>query len=487
MDASASVLAARWRARSGGAPTIDDPTPGALAARLTNGREMQAPHLDLIDQAFADIEARKIDRVMVLMPPRRGKSRRVSRWGALWHLARHPDRRVVLASYGAGLAEEHGRWIRDQIAGTPGLGIALRGGSRAADHFDLVGQEGGFVAVGVGGGLTGKGADLLLVDDPVRDREEADSETMRRKTWEWWTDVATTRLHPGAAVCLVMTRWHEDDLGGRILAQEADQWRVLSLPELAESEADLLGRELGEPLWPARYSLADDERTRAAIGGRAWTALYQQRPAPPDGAVFRRSWFRYSKPDLFGTLGMVAVGIDPATTDGAASDDTGIVVVARGTGDRADDALVLADRTLKGTPAGWGEAACQAAITFGAQALVVENNQGGQMCAFVLRTAWAALESSGRTQGRSMPAIVMVHAKDGKRARAEPVAALYEAGRIVHALEHADLESQMLTWAGGKDSPDRLDALVTGLSWLLRLGKRAGAAGQMVRRRSAGR
>lgn len=486
MDASGSVLAARWRARSGGAATIDDPTPGALAARLTSGREMQAPHLDLIGDVFVDIEAGRCDRVMILAPPRHGKSRRAARWSPLWWLARNPDRRLVLASYASSLAEEHGRWIRDQIAGDVIPGLRLRGGSRAADHLDLAAHDGGMVAVGVGGGLTGKGADMLIIDDPVKDREEADSETMRRKTWEWYTDVALTRLHPGAAIVLIMTRWHEDDLGGRVFAQAGNRWRVIRLPALAEAD-DPLGRELDAPLWPERYDAAALAQIRAEVGGRTWNALYQQRPAAPDGAVFRRGWLRYLRPSLFGPLGMCAVFVDPATTANADSDDTGIVVGAKGTGEHADDVLVLADRTVHATPAAWGEAACVAAVQFGAQALVVEDNQGGQMCSFVLRSAWTRLEAQVRTQGRSMPAIVRVRSRDGKRTRAEPVAALYEAGRVLHAAEFADLEGQMLGWAGGGDSPDRLDAVVGVVSWLLRLGKRAGATGRIVDRRLAAR
>ncbi|MCK9929339.1 terminase family protein [Frankia sp. Mgl5] len=451
-------------------PKTEDPSPGALAARITRGREMQARHLDLIDSAFVDIAERRTDRVALFMPPRRGKSRRAARWGALWYLRRFPERRVVIASYAAGLAEEHGRWIRDELA-SGDHGIKLRPGSRAANRLDIDGQDGGLVAVGIGGGLTGKGADLLIIDDPVKDRKDADSPTIRKSTWEWFTDVASTRLHPGAAVVLIQTRWHEDDLGGRILAREADEWRVLTLPELAERDDDLLGRPRGEPLWPERYDLAADLRTRKSLGGRSWNALYQQRPAAPEGAVFKRAWFRWCNEADMGTLGVVAVSVDPAITDGDDADDTGIVVTARGTGDRRDDAFVLADRTCHDTPAGWGRAACLAAIDHQADALVVEDNQGGQMTAFVLRTAWQALEKERRTRGMSMPAVVRVHARDGKRIRAEPIAALYEAGRVWHHGEHADLEDQMCSWVGDKDSsPDRMDAVVTGISWVLRLG-----------------
>lgn len=451
-------------------PRENDPSPGALAARITSGREMQARHLDLIDSAFVDIAEGRTDRVALFMPPRRGKSRRAARWGALWYLRRFPERRVVIASYAAGLAEEHGRWIRDEIA-SGDHGIKLRSGSRAANRLDVQGTEGGLVAVGIGGGLTGKGADLLIIDDPVKDRKDADSPTIRKNTWEWFTDVASTRLHPGAAIVLIQTRWHEDDLGGRILTREADEWQVLALPELAEHDDDLLGRPRGEPLWPERYDLAADLRTRKSLGGRSWNALYQQRPAAPEGSVFKRQWFRWCTEAEMGPLSLTAVSVDPAITDGEDADDTGIIVVGRGSGDRREDAFVLADRTVHDTPAGWGRAACLAAIDYQADAFVVEDNQGGQMTAFVIRTAWQKLERERRTRGMAMPAIVRVHSRDGKRIRAEPVAALYESIRIWHLGEHADLEDQMCNWVGSKDdSPDRMDANVTGMSWLFRLG-----------------
>lgn len=428
---------------------------------------MQARHLDLIDEAFVDAEAGKHDRIALFMPPRRGKSRRAARWGALWWLARHPDHQVVIASYAADLAEGHGGWIRDQVAGTSGLGLQLRGGSRARDRLEFVGHEGGLIAVGVGGGLTGKGADLLIVDDPVKDRRDADSPTIRKATWDWWTDVATTRLHPGAVVILIQTRWHEDDLGGRILAQEPDEWHVLRLPEFAEKD-DPLGRPLDEPLWPQRYDKAAGERTRKAIGSRSWSALYQQRPTAIEGAVFKRPWLRrclpaaMEPPTAWRTL--TVVGVDPAGTDEADSDDTGIVVAARGgawyEGHLVDRVWVLDDRTVHATPAGWGEAACIAAIDHGADVIVVERNNGGKMATFVIRAAWRELVRKGLTRGRMMPAIRDVHVRDNKTLRAEPVAVWYEAGTVWHVGELAELEDQMTTWTGSGDSPDRLDALV---------------------------
>ncbi|MEU4737405.1 terminase large subunit domain-containing protein [Streptomyces fradiae] len=178
-------------------------SPGSMAAILTDGREMQAPHLALIDRLFQRMARGERVKALITMPPRHGKSRRAARWAPLWYLTQHPDHRIMIASYGADLAEEHSRWIRDAIATYgPRIGIALHAGSKAANRFDLADPrtgdrlEGGLVAAGVGGGLTGKGAHLAIVDDPIKDAADAESPTMRRRLWEWWTAVLNTRLEP---------------------------------------------------------------------------------------------------------------------------------------------------------------------------------------------------------------------------------------------------------------------------------------------------
>ena len=183
-------------------------TPGKLAAEITEGRELQAPHLDLIDQAFRDLEAGKHQRIAIFAPPRHGKSSRAARWAALWWMSRHPDARVAVASYSSDLAEGHSRWVRDTIENQPQLGLKVSSASRAMNRWDLVrtpGHDypGGFIALGVGTGFTGKGAHLLIVDDPVKDAQEASSPTVRESTWAWWQSVSETRLEPGARICLI--------------------------------------------------------------------------------------------------------------------------------------------------------------------------------------------------------------------------------------------------------------------------------------------
>jgi len=150
------------------------------------------------------------------------------------------------------------------------------------------------ISAGIGGAITGEGADLLLVDDPIKNREEAESKFYRERVWSEWQNTLLTRLHPNARIIVILTRWHEDDLVGRILdGKDKDQWTVVSLPAIAEP-GDLLGRKEGEPLWPERgYDKEWAEATKINVGSRTWNSLYQQHPTPPEGGIIKRQWLRY--------------------------------------------------------------------------------------------------------------------------------------------------------------------------------------------------
>ncbi|WP_367132957.1 MULTISPECIES: terminase large subunit domain-containing protein [Streptomyces] len=445
-----------------------DRSPGTMAAVLTDGREMQAAHLDLIDAAFERVAAGQPTRLMLTMPPRHGKSRRAARWAPLWYLRRRPEHRVMIASYSSDLADDHGRWIRDAILTySPQLGIALRPGSSAANRFDLIGTEGGAVMAGVGGGLTGKGAHLAVVDDPIKDAAEASSPTMRKRLWEWWQAVLLTRIEPGGSVILIQTRWDEDDLAGRILADEGERWTHIDLPALALSEADALGRPVGGPLWPERYDDDALEEIRRSVGERVWWSLYQQQPRPMDGGVWQWPWItdnRVSAAQLRGIdLARIVVAVDPAGGESAVGDETGIVAAAR---DRDGHLYVLDDRSGNLGADSWGRETCLLAIELRADAIVIESNYGGDMTRQVVQQAWQELQREQRTQGMLMPAVQSVVAKQGKRLRAEPIAQLYEQGRVHHVGQWPALEQQMVRWVAGMDSPDRMDAAVHALTQL---------------------
>lgn len=245
----------------------------------------------LICEKLEAVERGEIPRLMILTPPRHGKSELVSKRFPSWMLGRRPSRQIISASYGSDLAADFGRDVRNIVASLehgvlfPGSGLA--GDSQAKNRWHTE-AGGSYVSAGVGTAITGRGADLLNIDDPVKDRAEAESETVRESIWNWYTSTAYTRLMPGGAVVLTMTRWHEEDLAGRLLYEArngGDQWDVVFLPALAIA-GDPLGREVNDPLWPERYNAANLTQIRAAIGERDFGALYQQDPQPPGTSFF---------------------------------------------------------------------------------------------------------------------------------------------------------------------------------------------------------
>jgi predicted phage terminase large subunit-like protein len=294
-------------------------TPGELALAV-DPSTVQTAALDLIDGALVDVAEGRCRRLIISLPPQEGKSSRTTRFGVLWMLSRNPDLRVGIVSYADRIAEQFSYQIRSDIAtfdgtdGNPDLGLRLRRDSKAASRWYLEHpRKGGVYAIGVGGSLTGRPVDLLVIDDPVKDYRAADSTLLSELAWQWWMSVARPRLAPNAPVCVILTRWHEADLAGRLLAKQAedeaagaehyDKWRVINIPAIADhdpakGEADPLGREPGEWLVSARgRTAAQWEATRIATAPRIWSALYQGRPSPDQGGVWQRHWWRrYREP-----------------------------------------------------------------------------------------------------------------------------------------------------------------------------------------------
>ena len=253
-----------------------------------------ARHHELIVSKLEAVEREEISRLMIFLPPRHGKSLIASTLFPAWYLGRHPDHHVIFATYGQELSDDFGRRVRnsivDQVHEAVFPNCRLSDDSSAAHRFNTT-KGGAYYAVGRGGPITGRGAHLLLIDDPIKDREEANSETIRKSLHEWFASVAYTRLTPKGAVIVIQTRWHEDDLAGWLLREHgSENWDVLSLPALAEHDESF--RREGEALWPERFPLEDLNRKRQLVGGAAWASLYQQRPAAAEGAIFKRGWWR---------------------------------------------------------------------------------------------------------------------------------------------------------------------------------------------------
>jgi len=223
---------------------------------------------------------------MLFVPPRHGKSEMVTVRYPVWRMERDPTMRVIVGAYNQTLAEKFSRKSR-RIAR---MRFTLNEERQASEDWETP-QGGGLRAVGVGGGITGQGGHLIVIDDPVKSREEANSQVYRDRVYDWYTDDLYTRREPGAALVLIQTRWHEDDLAGRILASEdGPNWTVVSLPAEAE-DADPLGRQPGEALCPQRFDKAALAQIKTVLGLWAYTSLYQQRPQPAEGNLAQRAWF----------------------------------------------------------------------------------------------------------------------------------------------------------------------------------------------------
>jgi predicted phage terminase large subunit-like protein len=289
--------------------SLDEPAllaqAGPAGLALASDRRFQlTAHLELINREIVEGIARAFARqadepeiLLVEVPPRHGKSTLISENAPAWFVGTFPDRRVILCSYEADFAGTWGGKARDKLEeyGEALFGVQVRQGSKAAKRWDLAGEPGGMMTAGVGGPITGKGAHLLIIDDPVKNAEEAMSEVMRAKQAEWWLSTARPRLEPGAFVCVLMTRWHRGDLGGYLLdlsRDGGDPVHEIRLPALAEAN-DPLGREQGEALWPERYSRGYLEHTRHVLGPYWFSALYQGSPTPDEGGIFNRADFRY--------------------------------------------------------------------------------------------------------------------------------------------------------------------------------------------------
>lgn len=284
------------------APTFD--TPGDLAKAL-DSRTVQTPALDLVDDAIVWAYTTPGARLIVSMSPQEGKSERVTKVGSLWALQRNRDLRVGVVSYSQALAEGFGRAVRNWVAtfngdeGSLDLGLRIARDNGSARRWQLDGYRGGIVCAGIGSGLTGRPLDALVLDDPIADKDQAASAYYRDRVWDWWQSVGSTRLAPSAPVIVILTRWHEDDIAGRLLAAEdGHRWRVINIPALADHDpakghSDPLGREPGEWLTSARgRTVAEWEEIRIQAGSRVFSALYQGRPSPDAGNVWQRPWWR---------------------------------------------------------------------------------------------------------------------------------------------------------------------------------------------------
>ena len=295
---------AEFAARQFDPPRVKFTTPGDLAVAL-DPKTMQTKAMDVIDEALVWAWNTPDARLMIAMSPQMGKSQRAVRRFTEWVLTQNPETRVTICSYNTDTARRWGRTIRDDInEHGDALDLTIRNDVAAQSEWILEGHQGGVFTAGVGSSLTGRPSELMIIDDPVKGREDADSERYQQRNWDWWREVAMTRLAPGAPVILIQTRWSVDDLAGKVLKKEngGEEWRVVSIPAQADhrpelGETDPLGREPGEWMETTRgMTVAQWERRKRDTGPRSWAALYQQKPTPDEGGIFPRDWATYNEP-----------------------------------------------------------------------------------------------------------------------------------------------------------------------------------------------
>ena len=282
-----------------------------------------AKHHQVIADHLERVERGEIKRLMINMPPRHGKTMLASEFFPAWYMSRNTRKQLIHVSYAQDMVDGIGRKVRNLLRSDAQRVVfpefALADDSQAASRFHTA-DGGVYYAVGAGGPITGRGADLLLIDDPIKGREDADSETMRQKLKDWYASVAYTRLMPDAAVVIIQTRWHEDDLSGWILSEHRHEgWTVLSLPAIEEDRA----------LWPEAYPLETLNEIRKTIGPREWEALYQQQPRAASGGEFKRHWMQYYRSASHDRMTKIML-VDPASAKRQNNDYTAMWVVGLG-------------------------------------------------------------------------------------------------------------------------------------------------------------
>lgn len=275
-------------------------TPAKTAVKLSRGRWVAVPHLEMISNEIAKIKDHPIF-LIVTMPPRHGKSELISHWTPVWFLKNWPWKRIILASYEADFAATWGGKAKASIEDSPAdLEFEISQDTKAKAQWMIKGYGGEMYSAGIRGAITGRGGDLIIIDDPVKNDQEANSPALRESVWNGWRSVILPRAEPNASIIIIMTRWHEADLVGRLLSDEYTAgdpslripWKVINLPAIAEKD-DLLNRPEGQPLWPARFNLNALMRMRESSGPYWWSALYCGRPSSEGSGKFNASWFEY--------------------------------------------------------------------------------------------------------------------------------------------------------------------------------------------------
>jgi len=437
-------------------------TPMTLAMKL-NPKIIPAKHLMYISVAIANAIAKGNGRIIISLPPRHGKSELVTKNVPIWTLENFGQKNVILCSYGGDLSTDFGRKVRDLIRDNETLlDIRIREDASRVNNW-LTQYGGAMMSVGLGGPITGRGADVLIIDDYIKEIKESQSQGHRDYIWDWFTTTAYTRLEPGATCIIVATRWHHDDLIGRILKNFPGEWTNIVIPAEAEPEGwdakdpsthlnrDFLGRLKGEALFPERYPISDLTDRKRILGSFFYNALYQQRPENDAGQLTNKSWLRYAHLQNIPmeTLQRLKYA---RVWDLAATEDGGDYAVGTLAGyDPKHDLMYYFDvRRIQKGPLGVEIEVKRTAEMDGKQIPIYIEQEPGSSGKLLVATYAANLLKGFKVHAHP--------ANDGKIIRAQPFLAGVEAGKVV--LVYADWNKAFVDeydeFPGG-DHDDQID------------------------------
>ncbi|TWS20205.1 hypothetical protein FK529_08805 [Tsukamurella asaccharolytica] len=459
IDRTRALIAAR--ALRAARRRVPAPGPAQLARRLDPSYVITPTIAMLSDLAVRSVRERS-QRDIVSTPPRSGKSRLLAVWTTVWALADDHDREVVLVSYSDELATAHGREARQLITEhSTELGIAVASDKSAAGRWRIEGARGGLLATGINSGVTGFGADMLVLDDVTKDAAEAESEAHRTRVLREYRSTLSTRLHAGASTLVVGTRWHEHDLIGSLLTDEPGAWRHTNIPAVAETGVpDALGRAPSQALTSALgFDAEHFASARRTAGERVWWSLYEGVPTAPEGGLVQRSWFdSWRLAAAPSNPVRTVVAVDPS--DSGSGDSAGIVA-ASVTGEGV--VALIADRSAPMTSDAWARTALELAVEVGASEVAVEAFSARETYRRVMSEA---IDRHRRRHPDTAPIRVTMWPERGRGAMGD---ALARSGAMLQAFEVGTLriaghlprfEQQALRWQRGQHQPDSLAAAV---------------------------
>lgn len=432
-------------------------SPAELASTL-DPKFVVTPTIKLLSDIAVRSVRERNQRDIVNTPPRTGKSETLAVWTPVWALGEDPNMQIVIISNGDDLAQEHSRKVREIIfEHSDFLGYAIAADKTAVGRWRVDGFKGGMLAAGINSHIVGFGADLMILDDVVGGATEADSAAHRRRVLNEYQGSLSTRIHPGGSCLLVMTRWHEEDLAGALLAADPDRWRRTNVPAVSESGIeDALGRPFGVTMVSALGYRPEDYRAqRRQVGERQWYAQYQGVPSNPEGGLVKREWLEsWRLPSAPASPLVTVVGVDPS--DSGKGDSCGLVACSITSGGVGS---LIADVSAPMTSDEWARAAVKLAVDVGASEIAVEGFAARETYTRVVKEALVRAKVDRPIRVTSWPPKGRPRVGDAI-ARSSALLQAMEVGTFRLAGFFPDFEEKAVQWQAGQHQPDSLAAVV---------------------------